>query len=412
MDSRLEGAWIISHANKLSQVDGHDFDDIDMAGKAGKLLSGLVASDEESTLNKEKVVVIAKVAGLSKGELPTILNLLKDEQLIDVSKKGEVVALGITTSSVLDHTSNVFNELEPSSLQKATITLAEGVSAEPLSEKKLKELIADTHKLSASETADLFQQAEEIGLVDAETVDDEKLFFNGNLFKSDTLKKARKVLDTLNSAERTALQNIDDEIAKTGVITYEKAEKIAGKVFLEKMHSIGLFEFNRVSNDSDTKLFITKPESFSKFGNPFVEDALDLAKALVSSLSYGMIYSRSTRGRIDGVHWILNALLEGRSVGPATAIGQDYRYLETKRVVEIIPDGRLFRMRLLKKEIGELALQVMKRGDASDSVLLSNSSNVSIYDGPEKTRSETRRKRTVKKTDAQIANSLRTLRTQ
>jgi hypothetical protein len=410
MNDRTEGAWILSHANKLAQIENHDFEDIDMAGKAGKLLSGLVASHEESILSKEKVSAIAKIAGINKAELPTLLRILKSEELIDKSVNGEVVALGVTTTAVLGHTSKVFNSLNPSKSQKAAISLAESISAEPMLEKEVKEEISDLFKMKKKEIDDVFAQSEEIGFIDTERVDDEKLVFNGNLFKSSTLKKAKKILDTLNPTERKSLNNIDAEIKKNGVIPFDRAEKIAGRTLLEKVQSIGMYEFSRVSNSQENKLFITKPESFSKFGNPFEEDALDLAKSFVASLSYGINYSSSTRGRISLLYYLLKALIEGRTVGPAPAIGQDYRYLEIKRVVQIIPEGHSFSMRLLKKEVGELALQVMQQGDITDSALLTTSSNINSYVGPENLRRATRKKRQIKKGDAEVASLLRTLR--
>jgi hypothetical protein len=172
-----------------------------------------------------------------------------------------------------------------------------------------------------------------------------------------------------------------------------------------------MYEFNKVSNNTETKLFITKPESFSKYGNPFEDDALDLAKAFVASLSYGMNYSASSRGRIDLLYYLLRALVDGRTIGPVEAIGHDYRYLEIKRVVKIIPAGNgKYSMRLLKKEVGELALQVMQQGAATESVLLKSSTPISNYEGPEKIRTKTRKKRQIMQSDVEVANILRTLR--
>ena len=411
MHKRTKGAWIIHHTNKLKQVESSDFDDIDFAGKAGKLLSGLAASHEESDLNKEKVLAIAKGAGINKAELPTLLKRLEHEHLIEQSSTGTVVSLGVTSSAVLEHTASIFNSSSPSVSQNAALTLSEQISSAPISEKKMAEYISDIHKLSSKEAGEIIQISEDIGFIDSEIVDDKKLLFNGNLFKSDSLQKATKILDTLTTKEVRSLQEIDQEIKNLGCIPFDRAIKIAGQTLLEKVQSIGMYEFNKVSNENDTKLFITKPDSFSKFGNPFEEDALDLAKAFVASLSYGINYSSSMRGRIDYLEQLLRALIAGRTVGPAPAIGQDYKYLEIKRVVKIISNGNgYFSMRLLKKEVGELALQVMKKGDATESTLLSTTSNISSYDGPEKLRGQTRKKRQVKHSDKEIGVMISTLR--
>jgi hypothetical protein len=97
-------------------------------------------------------------------------------------------------------------------------------------------------------------------------------------------------------------------------------------------------------------------------------------------------------GRIQSIDLLLGKLIAGGTIGPATAIGQDYSVLEQKRVVQLIPDGSLYRMRLLKKEVGEIALQVLKRGDANAVVLdIPPGAPMSGYEGPEETRWEFRR---------------------
>ena len=379
MNERTKGAWIFHHQNKLRELEEHDFDNIEAAGNTGKLLSGLVASDEESRLGPEKVKVIAKGAGVTKDALPVVLDRLKAHQLIDVSSSGEVVALGLTTASVLEHTAGMFLELEPTIKEKASLLLAEEISAEPVKESLMKELVSDTYKLKGAEALEIIQQSEVAGLIDVEQVEDQRLLFNGNLFKSDVIKKTTKVLDSLNPKERGALMSIDAEIAQAGCITFEKAEKIAGRLLLEKVQSVGLYDFSEVSNPYDSKFFVTKPASFAKYGRPFEEDALDYAKALVASLSYGINYSDRMRGRIDLLPWLLRALIDGREVGPAPAIGQDYHYLESKNVVAVRREGSRFYMRLLKKEVGELAYQVMQRGDASETSLMQSGVNITGY---------------------------------
>jgi hypothetical protein len=140
---------------------------------------------------------------------------------------------------------------------------------------------------------------------------------------------------------------------------------------------------------------------------------LDLAKAFVASLSYGMTFSPHSRGRISQLKKLMQSMIDGRSVGPATAIGHDYKVLELNRVVEIKPSssypGR-FNMRLLKKDIGILALQVLESGDSASEEAVLISSDVSHFAGPEFKRVETRKKQTMQKSSMEIVELLRTLR--
>jgi len=419
MKKRTEGAWIIHHTKKIQNVtQATDFEDIEVAGKCGLFLSNLAASNENSTLNKAQVDAIARASSIKKVELVTLKETLKNSKLIDTSQDGSVSVLGITTSNVLDHTADIFEESNTSNFQKAALELTNYTSDKPVQESHLKEYISDTYKLGNSQSDSLFNQVEDIGLIDYEDFNNEKLYFNGNLFKKDVLGKTNKVLSTLSSEEVRKITDLDTLLVSDGCVTLGTATKILGETLLSKMHSIAMYDFNEVSNSKHSKVFLTKPSSFSKFGNPFEEDALDLAKAFIASLMYGMKISTSGRGKIKGyqmLEYTLKKLLRGEKVGPCTAIGQDYQVLEMKRVVKLDKSetypGRYF-MRLLKFDIGQLALEVFQKGDITEQTTLETdvtSSSVSIYNGPEKTRMKTRRKKDTSKS-LNIGELLKTMR--
>ncbi len=419
MKKRTEGAWIIHHTKKIQNVtQATDFEDIEVAGKCGLFLSNLAASNENSTLNKIQVDAIAKASSIKKVELVTLKETLKNSKLIDTSKDGSISVLGITTSSVLDHTSDIFKESNANNFQKAALELTNYTSDQPVEESHLKEYISDTYKLDNTLNDSLFDQVEDIRLIDYEDFDDEKLYFNGNLFKKDVLEKTNKVLSTLSSEEIRKITDLDAILTSEGCVTLGTASKILGETLLSKMHSIAMYDFNEVSNSKHSKVFLTKPSSFSKFGNPFEEDALDLAKAFIASLMYGMKISTFGRGKIKGrqmLEYTLKKLLRGERVGPCTAIGQDYQVLEIKRVVKLdrstVYPGRYF-MRLLKFDIGQLALEVFQKGDITEQTTLETnvtSSSASIYNGPEKTRMKMRRKKDTSK-NLNIGELLKTMR--
>jgi hypothetical protein len=115
MEKRTEGAWIINHTKKLNEVkDTQDFEDIELAGKCGALLSNLAASTEQSDLNAAKVAAIVMVSGIKKTEAETIKKKLAENHLIDIGKNGSVSVLGITTAAVLIHTADIFESSSPS----------------------------------------------------------------------------------------------------------------------------------------------------------------------------------------------------------------------------------------------------------------------------------------------------------
>lgn len=416
MEANTCGAWIIHNTKKIqAEPAPNSFDETLTAGKCGLLLSLITESDATSTLSAEKVKLLAKASGINHLEYPTLIDKLKANHLIDQSSGGSITALGLTTSTVLRHTNNIFQQSNPSSFERASIEIANCVSSQPQPESFIKEYISDTFSLSTKQIIEVIHESESFGLFDYEQIDDksDRLIFNGNLFRKDSLRKTQLVLSSMNSNESGLLAELDQMLATQGCVTLEDAKKIAGEKLLEKLQSIGMYDFLEVSNPSHNKVFITKPAAFSKFGNPFEEDALDLAKAFVASLSYGMTFSAHSRGKISQLKWLMQKMINGQSVGPATAIGHDYKVLEINRVVEITPSINYpsrFNMRLLKKDIGVLALQVLESGDSASEEAVLFSSDVSHFTGPESKRVQTRKRQDRQKSNMDIVELLRTLK--
>lgn len=396
LEKETKGAWIIHHARKIS-LDlsaSAEYSVLDEAGKAGELLIRLGASTE-SSLDKTRVAAIARSINMNdRTELPHYLKLLSKKRLIDESSQ-EVRILGVTTRFVLAHTSDIFDDANPTSREKAAIEIGELASVSPILLSDAKEYVSDSFKLTTSATEDFVRRATEIGFVDQEG-DDAKnvLLFNGNLFKRDNVKKSIRVLESLSQDEQSKLTTVRATIETVGCVGADYCERELGAVLFEKLKAAGVLDVSTVSNEAGEHAFVTLPGAFHKFVNPMIDDSFDMAKALVSALSYGkQLRSRST-GRIKSIEWILGALLDGRTIGPATAIGADYRVLEQNRVVELTQaSGSKYYMKLLKYEIGELALSVLKQGDANpESIGVLPSIPMVSYSGPEHTRERVRKR--------------------
>ena len=351
---------------------------------------------EEATLGKIEVDAIAKASNLNpRTELPHYLQLLKKRRLIDIAGD-DIQVLGVTNRSVLSHAADIFDDAQPGNHELAAIELGELASRTPILIADAKEYIGDTFKMKSVDVGDFLQRSAEIGFVDQEGDDPSStLLFNGNLFKKETIEKTARVLSSLSSAEQSSLTAMTDELGKVGCIHANRCEQILSSVLFEKLKAAGVLEVNTVANESGDHAFVTLPGAFHKYVSPFIDDTFDMAKALVSALSYGMQLRPSSQGRILSFDWILNALINGRTIGPATAIGADYRVLEHNRVVQLIPSAKagMFSMKLLKKEVGELALQVLKRGNANaEAINVPPSAPMTGYHGPEYARERTRKR--------------------
>jgi len=416
MDKKVKGSWLIHHTNKLQNITNQgSYQNTFVAGKAGILLSA-ISETNQSVLTNEKLHVLANASNINTAfELPKLIDVLKDQELVDVTNSG-IGVLGVTTSSALQHTSNIFESLEPVNLEVAAIELAEIASIKPISSSEVSEKLSDEHKMDKNEVTQLFHDSENIGFLDAESISkNEKLLFNGNLFRRDSAVKTKAVLDSLTVAEQASLTELTQRLKQNACVAYSDALRILGDNLFKKVNSIGFFDINVVSNNQEEVGFLTLPSAFSKYSNSMVDDAFDLAKAFVASLTYGMTKSTYARGQISMIDRLLAALIDGREVGPVSAIGQDYRMLELKGVVSIRHGEKGGRtgplMRLLKKEVGELALQAIRQGDVSEQSIQSlPGAAITKFRGPEANREIIRREQ-IQKSPFETNDMISALRT-
>ena len=413
MDKKTTGAWIIHHTQKLRNVTLAipEYEQIGFAGKCGIVLNALSGSNE-TFLTNNRINTLAKANGiLVRLELPIILEELHRQRLIDKGKTG-ITVLGLTTTQTLEHTSTIFEESSPGDCEKAAIDVAEKSSDFPVVKKDAAEYVSDTYHIFGTDTEEILRQCAQIGFFDAEDVSGNLLYFNGNLFRREDIAKTNAVLSSLSSDDKRHVVELSNQLKVSGCIKKLDANAILGDQLYSKLCSIGFIDENSIGNEYGTFSFITRPAAFSKFTNSAADDAFDLAKAFVTSLTYGIISSPHGRGRIKMIEALMQKLIDGSWVGPATAIGQDYKVLEMKGVIEVKPAGEgLFYMRLLKKEVGKLALLVITEGEVIGAPLLELPSvSATKYLGPEANRTVVRKRQAepLKRGVAELLSDLRT----
>ena len=398
-DKKLKGSWLIHHTNKLQSFTNQlGFENTYLSGKSGILLSA-ISSNSEFRISRERLETLAKASNINTVfELPILIDVLKKRELLD-SVGDEYVSIGVTTHSTLQHTCDIFDSQEPTSQENAAIYLAEKASLQPISSIETLEEISDIYRLDALESKQLIDDSLKFGFVDCEEISkNDKILFNGNLFRRETTLKTKTIIDSLSSDEQTKLIEVTEIIKKNACMAVDEAEKILGQQLFNKIAQIGLFDLTTVGNSKETVGFLTLPSAFAKFGsNSLIDDAFDLAKAFVSSITYGMTKSPDARGKIIMVEALLKTLIRGESIGPVAAIAEDYKILEFKGVVKVSHGTKKGRtgpmMKLLKKEVGELALQSIQQGDISEHSLVSlPSAAITKFFGPELNREGIRRK--------------------
>lgn len=400
------------HSRKIQATTNQDFDAIGFAGKCGTLLSA-ISAERQAQLTQQRLDALARTNNISpRTEAPTILAELQRQKLI-LFGSGGIEVLGLTGQAVLEHTSTIFDESEHEAYEDAVIAVSDIASESPLTDKAASEFMSDTYKLPRSEANNTLQLGGNIGFFDSESISTtEKLIFNGNLFRRDEAKKVNAVLSSLKPVESQLLIELNAKLQSSGCLPLATATHILGEDLFSKLHSIGMFDVSVVGNEGGKNYFVTRPAAFSKFTNSIADDALDLAKALVASLTYGMTISSHYRGRIQMISLLMNKLIAGGTVGPATAIGNDYQALEYKGVVRVTPSSSgMFTMTLLKPDVGRLALAVIQDGDiTAESIPQLPGAKVTEYINPEVNREVQRKNSTdaVKLTVKSLLNEIRT----
>jgi hypothetical protein len=411
MDKKTKGAWVIHHARKLESTLSQDFDAIGFSGKSGTLLSA-ISAEKQLQIPQGRLEALAKANNISpKTELPSILTELDRQRLINRGT-GAIEVIGMTGQGVLEATARIFDETSHEKHEEIVIRVSDAASENPLTDSSVVEELSDEFKLQNKDVLDTLQLGCNIGFFDSEAISaTEKLLFNGNLFRREDARKINGVLSTIEASEASRLNELNAKLQASGCLPLQTATDILGKDLFDRLHSIGMFDVNVVGNNLGKSHFVMRPSAFSKFSDSIADDALDLAKALVASLTYGMTISNYYRGRIQMVSALMNKLIAGGTVGPATAIGNDYQALEFKGVVEVTPEyGGTFSMRLLKPEVGRLALAVIQKGDlTAETVANLPGAKVTEYVGPEVTR-EVKRKHSTEAVKLKAKNLLQEIR--
>jgi hypothetical protein len=314
MDKNTKGAWLIHNTNKLQALTNQNgYQNTFLAGKAGMLLS-VLSSEEQIRIDRKRVEILAAASSINLLELPSLLRILENRRLID-SGSDQISVLGSTTSATLGHTADIFDSSEPRNCEIASLELAEMASQFPLTNSLAAEKLSDTYKLGNDEVFQILEDAEAIGFVDAESVGSgEKLLFNGNLFRRDEANKIKAVLDSLSAAEQARIADITSQLATQACLPLQQVQSVLGDYLFQKVMAIGLYDINIVSNSKENAGFVTLPNSFAKYSNSMVDDAFDLAKAFVASITYGMTRSSHQRGRITQVSALIKALIRGEEI--------------------------------------------------------------------------------------------------
>ncbi|WP_353642535.1 hypothetical protein [Mesorhizobium sp. WSM2239] len=405
MEKKTKGAWLLAQSKNLDSVTGAGaarLETISYAGRVGRLYNLLrrnIADNPNPTLDKRTISKVCQLNGIDRSTREVGLNILQDLGRIDVAKNESVSVLGATSTAVLEVTADIFTDATPTTDEEAVIELSEKVAEKPLSRKDAMEYVADVFHIASNDTSNLIELCKTTAIIDEETDRGRTILFNSNTFRDGQYAaKALLVLEGLTDLEKSNLLEVQEKLRRNGALFDREVERILGQDLYRRLVSVGFFDRMEVSNSTEAVGYIASPNDFQKFGRPFEDDPIDDAKALLASLTYGQTRSNYVRGSITMPDALLRALIAGREIGKngVRAIGEDYRELEARQVVQVHERGYgRYTMSLLKKDVGELALTIVRGGAAAQEAVLMDDSAATSFKGPHNVRSDVRQKNTV-----------------
>ena len=398
MDKKTKGAWLLAQSKCLDAVVGAGrLENIAYAGRVGRLYNLLrrnIVGELSPTIEAEAVRDICQMNGIDRASRETGLAHLQRDGRIDVAKNGAVSVLGATSAAVLEATADIYHDAVPGNDEDAVIELSEAVAQRPIARDEAEEYIGDMFSLAKADATSLIDLCKGSAILDEETDRQRAILFNSNTFRDGQYaKKTHYLMEGLSAAERALLSEFQETLNRQGAVIDTDAARMLGQTLYERLVSVGLFDRLEVSNSTEAVGYLTSPNHFQKFGRPFENDPIDDAKALLASLTYGQTRSSYARGNITMPSALLNALIAGREIGGrgVRAIGEDYKELERRQVVQVNQKGvDRYTMMLLKKDVGELALTIVSGGAPAQEALLLDGSAATSFRGPNETRLEVR----------------------
>lgn len=405
MDNKTKGAWLLAQSKNLDSVTGAGaarLENISYAGRIGRLYNLLrrnEANNPNPTIPKDIINKACQLNGIDRPTREVGLDILMKAGRIDIGTSGDVSVLGATSAAVLEVTTEIYSASGPSADEEAVLELSEKVAERPISRNHAEEFVGDMYKIAGAAASELVDLCKSTAIIDEESDRGRIILFNSNTFRDGQYaKKTHMLLEAMNHAEKARLIEVQDKLTRNGALYDEDVSAMLGADLYRRLISVGYFDRMEISNSTEAVGYIASPNDFQKFGRPFEDDPIDDAKALLASLTYGQTRSNYVRGGITMPDALLRALISGREIGKngVRAIGEDYKELEARQVVQVIPRGNdRYTMRLLKKDVGELALTIIRGGAASQEAILMTGAAATSFKGPHVVRSEVRGKNNV-----------------
>jgi hypothetical protein len=179
---------------------------------------------------------------------------------------------------------------------------------------------------------------------------------------------ALRAISRLSQHERAALEIIVDKVRQYQGHPEQQLRDWARQnnvePILDLAIGVGIVSRTGIVGAGKTRNFLTTPHFYVDVEDEFGEDVCDRVKIFLDSIRQGQHFSHQLRGQIWNPSALLEALINRGTVGPATAIGEDYTMAERAGIVRIERSAYRpgqYHMVLIQYDVVRKTLEVIQR---------------------------------------------------
>lgn len=375
------GYWSIATQKHLKEfkTDSSNFDELDklnIAGKTGRFL-GVIRGNNQIR-DMKKLEKMANTVGISPSELNYIIlpKLEKSsEQQVELIRNtaGDIEGIAeyvFTNDEVLGITGQVFEDLNPSEMQRIAIETMDETKKIPYLQNELIETLTKrgykekniTLALAIQEQFKLIQRINKLNTKDP-IISNEYVWGKNH-------EKIAMALANIEFDKKQSLKDVIEIVQNYQGYPIEKLPDIDSNLILLAKKT-GMINPNTiVSSRGFQKEFAFSPNMLEPL--TYNDDILDDVKLLLASIRFGENYTQHST--INDPVRFLETLIEYGDIGPHDANSTDYTLLEKKGIVKVVTKTKQkwssyygqyysktgYCLELIRKDVAKEALKIIR----------------------------------------------------
>jgi len=373
------GYWAIATQKHLQEFKTYSpnlnkFDTLNIAGKTGRLL-GVIRGNGKIE-NMLKLEAMANTVGISPSELNLIVlpKLEKDsDKQVELIRDSDGTITGVSeyvfdNRSVLEIAGQVFENSNPSEIQRISIETMDETKKVPYLQNELTELLCEKgfnekNIISALTFQEQFKLVQKLNKTKNPIISNEYVWGPNN-------KKIAMAFGNIDFCKKQNLKNVIEIIRNNQGYPIDKLPNIdTDLMFLAKKTGM-INPITIVSSRGFDKDFAFCPNMLEPL--TYNDDILDDVKLLLASIRFGENYTNYSK--INDSIKFLESLIKYGDIGPHDANSTDYTLLEKKGIVRVVNTTKSrwsiysngyvqkkgYYLQLIRKDVAKEALKILK----------------------------------------------------